>query len=108
MPLIKALDIPENDIIYKFSDPIKVQSLAKKFLGNGVIIYKSNKPNKKYMVNPPGTKKWVHFGGMYYEDYTKHKDKIRRQNYLTRSAGILGEWKNDPFSANNLSRNLLW
>jgi hypothetical protein len=49
--------------------------------------------------------KTVHFGAMGYEDYTKHRNKTRRKNYLTRSAGIHGDTK---YSANQLSRNILW
>ena len=30
--------------------------------------------------------KWVHFGQMGYEDFTKHKDLKRREKYLTRTA----------------------
>jgi hypothetical protein len=48
---------------------------------------------------------WVHFGAMGYEDYTKHKDKTRRANYLKRSAGIHDSGK---YSANQLARHLLW
>ena len=50
----------------------------------------------------------VHFGAMGMEDYTYHHDERRRDNYLKRSAGIRGYWKVNPFSKNNLSRNLLW
>jgi hypothetical protein len=50
----------------------------------------------------------VHFGAMGYEDYTKHKNKSRRKNYLTRSGNIKGDWKKDKYSANNLARILLW
>jgi len=52
--------------------------------------------------------KIVHFGQMGYEDFTRHKDKIRRKNYLTRSRKIRGNWKSDKYSPNNLSINLLW
>ena len=52
--------------------------------------------------------KIVHFGQMGYEDFTRHKDKTRRKNYLTRSRKIRGNWKSDKYSPNNLSINLLW
>jgi hypothetical protein len=100
--------ISEYDEVYKYSNPKKVQELAKKYLGDGGVIYRSIKKDKKYMVYNPNTKKWVHFGQMKYEDFTKHKDEKRRKNYLTRSANIKGDWKNDRYSPNNLSRNLLW
>jgi hypothetical protein len=52
--------------------------------------------------------KWAHFGQIGYEDYTKHKDEYRRMNYLLRSSNIKGNWKNDMYSPNNLSINILW
>ena len=54
----------------------------------------------------------VHFGQVGYDDYTMHKDKKRRKNYLERSAGIRDKHgkltKNDPFSANYWARKILW
>jgi hypothetical protein len=50
----------------------------------------------------------VHFGQMGYEDYTKHCNKTRRKNYLTRSGKIKGDWAKDKYSPNNLARKLLW
>ena len=52
--------------------------------------------------------KIVHFGEMGYEDFTRHKDKTRRKNYLTRSRKIRGNWESDKYSANNLAIHLLW
>jgi phosphoribosylformimino-5-aminoimidazole carboxamide ribonucleotide (ProFAR) isomerase len=89
---------------YKYSNPEKVQEKAIAYLGKDVIIDVSTKKNKKYMIFNPNTKKWVHFGQYPYEDFTKHLDEKRRKNYLTRTAGIKGDWKNDKYSANNLSR----
>ena len=51
---------------------------------------------------------WVHFGQIPYEDFTKHKNLTRRHNYLTRSGKIRGDWKKKKYSANNLSRKILW
>jgi hypothetical protein len=59
------------------------------------------------MVTTPDGK-IVHFGQMGYEDYTKHKNKTRRKNYLTRSRKIKGDWKKSKYSANNLAIHLLW
>ena len=50
----------------------------------------------------------IHFGQLGYEDYTKHNDEKRRERYLKRTANIRGDWKENKFSPNNLSRNLLW
>ena len=57
-------------------------------------------------MNPKG--KIINFGQMFFEDYTKHKDMARRMNYLRRSEGIKGKWRDDGYSPNNLSRRLLW
>jgi hypothetical protein len=63
--------------------------------------------NKKYMIrNNDG--KYIHFGDIRYEDYTHHKDKQRRDNYLKRAVNMHGKWINDPFSPNWLSILLLW
>ena len=60
------------------------------------------------MVLNPHTNKWVYFGQMFYEDFTKHKDEKRRENYLKRTANIRGKWKENPYSANMLARKILW
>ena len=65
----------------------------------------SEKPDKKYKVIVHG--KTIHFGSTM-EDYTKHKDEKRRKSYLARAKGIKGDWKNNKYSANNLSIHLLW
>jgi len=31
-----------------------------------------------------------------------------RKNYLTRTANMKGNWKDDPFSRNNLARRIIW
>jgi hypothetical protein len=93
------MDISKTDKIRKFSNPEKVIQKAKHY---GVKVYRSTRPTKKYMIYH---NKWVHFGAMGYEDYTKHKNKTRRRNYLQRSAGIHDSGK---YSANELSRHILW
>jgi hypothetical protein len=94
--------------IKQYSNPEVVFKKAKKYLGYDVNISISTKPEKKYMVYNPHTNKWVHFGQMEYQDFTKHKDLIRRHNYLKRTEFIKGNWRNDKYSPNNLSRNILW
>jgi len=93
--------------LLEVSNPDKAYKNAKKYLGKDVKMYISTNKNKKYMIINPSGKK-VHFGSILYEDFTKHKDKLRQKSYLARSAGIKGNWKNDPYSPNNLSRNILW
>jgi hypothetical protein len=94
----------------KYSSPVLAQKRAYQYLGkkHGKI-YSSTRKEKKYMVRDPKTKNhWVHFGQMGYEDYTKHKNKTRRKNYLNRSSHIRGNWKRNKFSANNLAIHVLW
>jgi hypothetical protein len=110
--LILLPDIPKTNAIWLYSNPIAVRRNANKYLGNDVDVYISNKPKKKYMVQDTDGK-WVHFGQLdlnagKYEDFTKHNDKERRANYLKRTANIKGNWKDNKYSPNNLSRNLLW
>lgn len=56
--------------------------------------------------------KLVKFGQRGYEDFTQHKDPKRRENYLSRSAGIKDKdgnpTKNDKFSPNYWARKELW
>jgi hypothetical protein len=89
----------------KVSDIRKVNQLSK-------LIYKkpvetSTRKNKKYMILNDDNK-YVHFGDSRYEDFTQHKNKDRQQNYLKRSSNIKGNWKNNKYSPNNLSMNILW
>jgi hypothetical protein len=97
--------------IKKYSDVKQVAKLSHKyFLNHGIknkLVYLSNKVDKKYMLQDLNGK-FIHFGQMGYEDFTKHKDKERRDRYLKRSTNILGNWKNNIFSPNNLSIHILW
>jgi hypothetical protein len=93
--------------IKKYSNPAEVYRLASKYLGKTAKIGLSPRRDKKYMVITPEGRK-VHFGQMGFEDYSHHKNKTRRKNYLTRSGKIKGDWAKDKYSANNLARRLLW
>ena len=91
----------------KWSNPEEVRKKADEYLGKDIPIYISNKKGKKYMVqNPDG--KWIHFGQLGFQDYTKHQDEERRKRYLARATKIKGNWKNDKYSPNSLSISLLW
>jgi hypothetical protein len=93
--------------LLNYSNPKEVIQKAYLYFGENIPIYISSKPEKKYMVeNPEG--KLIHFGQMGYEDFTKHNDIRRQQAYLRRTLNIRGNWKNDKYSPNNLSRNILW
>lgn len=91
-----------------YSNPRTAQRMAHKYLGKTAKLYPARNPVKKYSICDTKRNKWVNFGQMGYEDYTKHHNKSRRKNYLTRTNGMLGDWKRNKYSANNLSRHILW
>ena len=96
-----------NKTLYKWSNPRQAQKMAYKYLGKTAKIYPARNPQKKYSIYDLKNKKWINFGQIGYEDFTKHKDKTRRKNYLTRTKNMRGNWKSNKYSANNLSRNIL-
>jgi hypothetical protein len=70
----------------------------------------SHKKDKKWdatFVYPDGHTKTVPFGARGMSDFTKHKDKTRKQRYLKRHAGM-GEHWNKPDTAGALSKWVLW
>ena len=79
----------------------------RKYFGKKATIYRSTKKNKKYMIQDDKGH-WVHFGQIPYQDFTKHLNVIRRKSYLNRSGKIRGNWRKKKYSANNLSRKILW
>jgi hypothetical protein len=105
--MIELQFISQNNPIWKYSNPLEVKKKAQAYLGKSVSIFLSTRKDKKYMIQKPNGI-WVHFGQMGYEDYTKHQDNNRRKSYLLRTENIKGKWKDDKYSPNNLSRNILW
>ena len=85
----------------------RVLQNARAYLGNNVKLYPSTRKGKKWMIERPDGKR-VHFGSSAYQDFTQHQDKERRYNYLARSSKIRGNWNNDKYSPNMLSREILW
>ena len=85
-----------------YSNISRVQKRAEKLGLNPVEI--SSRKNKKYMIrDDEGHVK--HFGLMGYQDYTFHRDKVRRNNFRNRNKG----WKDAPeYSPAFLSYWLLW
>jgi hypothetical protein len=92
----------------KYSDFHTAQEKAFKYLGDDAILFYSPNERKKYRIYVPNTNKWVDFGQMGYEDFTRHKDENRRRRYLARATKMKGDWKENPYSPNNLSINILW
>ena len=108
MPLTEDELVKKYLLLKEKSDLKTAQERAEKYLGKNTILRISSKKNKKYTVFNPKTGKDVDFGDIRYEDYTKHKDVVRRANYLNRATKIKGDWKKDQYSPNNLAINILW
>lgn len=104
----KILEKKFSKRINLYSNPRTAQAKAYKYLGKTAKLYPARNSEKKYCIFDKNNNKWINFGQMGYEDFTKHKNKSRRKNYLTRTKFMRGDWKNNKYSANNLSRNILW
>ena len=100
----------ENKIkeLFKWSNPKQAQKMAYKYLGKDAELYVSENEDKKYDIFDPINNKWVSFGQMGYEDYTKHRNRKRRELYLQRATNMNGDWRDNPYSPNNLSIHILW
>lgn len=94
--------------LLQVSNPEIVQRNLNKYFGTTTPLYLSNRKNKKYSIINPNTNKMVHWGSIDYEDLTRHLDPIRRELYLRRAMNIRGNWRNDPYSSNNLAIWTLW
>ena len=93
--------------LQKVSDIKRVIENFKKYIGDDEkSLYVSLKYNKKYMVIDNG--KYIHFGDIYFPDFTKHQDEQRRRRYLKRANAIKGSWRDNKYSSNSLAINLLW
>jgi hypothetical protein len=94
--------------LLKVSNPDKVVINAIKYFKDpNIKVYLSSSKSYKYMIYDDNLKK-VNFGSIEYSDFTKHNNMERRENYLKRSDGIRGNWRDNYYSKNNLSRALLW
>ena len=91
--------------IHLYSDPDEVIKNAKHIYGPHVIIDLSTRKDKKYMLFNPKIKKWVHFGAMGYEDFTKHKDENRRLKFRLRNRRFKDF---DMYTPAYMSYYLLW
>lgn len=68
------------------------------------VILPSTRKNKKYMAI--GKDYTVHFADKRYDNYTIHKDVVRKNNYVRRH--MKNENWNDPSTSAFWSRWLLW
>ena len=72
-----------------------------------VEVRQSSRADKKYMaVFPDG--RTVHFGARGYDDYTTHKDRQRKSNYIARHRPNEDWTKSGLYSAGFWSKHLLW
>lgn len=92
----------KDKFIELFSNPKIVQEKAREY---GLEVVYSPRKGKKYRTVNPETNKFVDFGSIDYEDFTKHQDEKRRQLFRTRNR----KWKDAPkYSASWLSYYILW
>jgi hypothetical protein len=83
-----------------YSNPSAVKKIAKKLK---LDILPSTRKEKKYMIHC--SNKWIHFGQMGYQDYTKHQDKDRRTRFRHRNRS----WAKSPkCSPAWLAYHVLW
>lgn len=68
---------------------------------------KSSRKDKKWMIIMPDDTK-VHFGAKGYSDYTKHKDKGRKNRYISRHEKNENWKKSGIDTAGFWSRWILW
>jgi len=95
--------------ILKWSNPSIAQANAYKYLGDDAKIYFSKRKGKKFKIFNPNTQKYVHFGALGYQDHTRDPDPRKKASYLARATNIKkGQWRNNPYSPNNLSIHILW
>lgn len=85
----------------KYSNFDEVKKIGKKYGINDIQI--STHKDKKYMILHNG--KYIHFGQMGYQDYTKHQDLHRRELFRKRNA----KWADaEKYSAAWLAFHILW
>jgi hypothetical protein len=96
------------DELSLYSDFNTAQERAEDYLGKDAMLFSSPRKDKKYRIYNPHKDKWVDFGQMGYEDFTRHQDPIRRERYLKRALKIKGKWAEDAYSPNNLAIHILW
>lgn len=72
-------------------------------------IRRSHRKEKKWdaVFDKDGREKVVPFGQKGYSDYTKHKDKTRKQRYIDRHRGMGENWRK-PDTPGALSYWVLW
>jgi hypothetical protein len=88
--------------LLKYSNPDIVFKKFYKLFPNG-IIHISTRKDKKYMAYLDN--KIIHFGQMFYQDFTRHRDLFRRNRFKQRNHRWAQQDKN---TAGYLAYTLLW
>ena len=70
-----------------------------------ISLKKSNKPNKKLVIQFSEPELTIHFGSKNLSTFLDHQDKTKRSNYLKRHK-VNENW--DQVNAGSLSAYLLW
>jgi hypothetical protein len=86
------------------SDYETLLNRAKHYYGD-VVLLPSTRQTKKYMIFNKHNNKFVHFGGMGYNDYWKYRQlydlktaDIHRKRYIYRALYIKGNWMDNAYS----------
>jgi hypothetical protein len=108
IPAINDTKNKKYKSLQKITDINEAQKKATDLYGKLGTLYISTNKDKKFMIKNPFTNKFVHFGQMDYQDFTKHKDKERQISYLKRAMNIKGDWEKNIYSPNMLSIHILW
>lgn len=89
--------------ILSYSSPSTAKKRLQHFYGKKTELYRSSRKDKKYMIEHEG--KWIHFGQMGFEDFTKHEDLQRRERFRKRNH----HWKYaEKYTPAHLSWYVLW
>lgn len=95
---------------YPIHDIVNLPNVRKMARAEGYdpkrILPPTKKNSKLSYLTPDGRR--INFGHASYESYDRHKDELRRERYLKRATNMKGNWRDDKYSANNLSIHLLW
>jgi len=70
-----------------------------------ISLEKSNKPNKKLVINFSEPNLTIHFGSKNSSTFLDHHDKLKRSNYLKRHK-VNEDW--NQVNAGSLSAYILW
>jgi hypothetical protein len=107
---LQTKELVGKGIVYQIPEIVDLKNVKKMARASGYdpkrIMAPTKKNAKLSYLTPDGRR--INFGHSSYESYDRHRDELRRKLYLARATNMRGKWRDDPYSANNLSINLLW